>query len=35
MLEAFRTPNLVALPITSQQLGRRLFLPPNENRTIK
>ena len=28
MPEAFSTPNLVALPITSQELGRVAFLPP-------
>ena len=28
MPEAFSTPNLVALPITSQELGRGAFLPP-------
>ena len=37
MPEAFSTPNLVALPITSQELGRGggAFLPPNQNSTIK
>ena len=36
MHEAFSTPNLVALPITSQELGRGAFCPPpNQNRTIK
>ena len=36
MPEAFSTPNLVALPISSQELGRGwAFLPPNQNRTIK
>ena len=30
------TPNLVALPITSQELGRGgFFAPPSQNRTIK
>ena len=28
MPEAFSTPNLVALPITSQELARGAFLPP-------
>ena len=28
MPEAFSTPNLVPLPITSQELGRGAFLPP-------
>ena len=28
MLEAFSTPNLVALPTTNQELGRGAFLPP-------
>ena len=28
MPEASSTPNLVALPITIQELGRRAFLPP-------
>ena len=32
MPEAFSTPNLVALPITSKELGRA---PPNQNSTIK
>ena len=36
MPEAFNTPNLVALPITSQELGRGgFFAPPNQNSTIK
>ena len=37
MPEAFSTPNLVALPITNQELGRGggAFLPPNQNSTIK
>ena len=37
MPEAFSTPNLVALPITSQELGRGggFFAPPNQNSTIK
>ena len=36
MPEAFSTPNLVALPITSQELGRGgFFVPPNQNSTIK
>ena len=35
MPEAFSTPNLVALPIASQELGRAAFLPPNQNSTIK
>ena len=30
MPEAFSTPNLVALPITSQELGRGAFLPPTK-----
>ena len=33
--KAFRTPSLVALTITSQELGRGAFLPPNQNSTIK
>ena len=33
MPEAFSTQNLVVLPITSQELGRGAFLPPNQNRT--
>ena len=35
MPEAICTQNLVTLPITSQELGRGAFLPPNQNRTIK
>ena len=37
MPEAFSTPNLVALPITSKELGRGGFFapPPNQNSTIK
>ena len=36
MPEAFSTPNLVALPITSQELGRGgFFAPPNQNSNIK
>ena len=36
MPEAFSTQNLVALPITSQELGRGVFfVPPNQNSTIK
>ena len=36
MAEAISTPNLVALPISSQELGKGAFLPPpNQNRTIK
>ena len=34
MPEAPSTPNLVALPITSQELGKGSFLPPNQNSTI-
>ena len=30
MSEAFSTPNLVALPIASQELGRGAFLPPTK-----
>ena len=33
--KAFSTPSLVALNITSQELGRGAFLPPNQNSTIK
>ena len=36
MPQAFTTPNLVAVPITSQKLGRGVFCPPpNQNSTIK
>ena len=36
MPEAFSTPNLVALPITKEELGRGgFFAPPNQNSTIK
>ena len=36
MPEAVSTPNLVALPIASQELSRGgAFLPPNQNSTIK
>ena len=37
MPEAFSTPNLVALSITSKELGRGGFFapPPNQNSTIK
>ena len=36
MPEAIRTQNLVALPVTSQELGGGGFLPPpNKNSTIK
>ena len=34
MPEAFSTPYLVALPITSQELGRGDFLPPNQKRNM-
>ena len=36
MPEAISTPNLVSLPITSQEFGRGPFLPPPyQDRTIK
>ena len=34
MPEAFSTPNLVALPITSQELDRGVFLPPPPTKIV-
>ena len=35
MPEAISTSNVVTLPITSQELSRGAFLPPNQNRTCQ